>query len=316
MRVLVLGGAGFLGRHVVAALEARGHTAIIGSRRSGPRGLPFGVKPRREWREARFERLTAPDAWAPLLGDVDAVVNCVGVLFERGRATYERVHLVAPAALAAACAHAGLRRLVHVSALGMRRDSSNRFIRSKLRGEKALRLSGVPCTIVRPSLIEGPGGYGSRWIRRVARWPVQPMPENANGRFAVIDVRDVADAIAVLCTQPPPRSVQTIELGGRSAFTLHEYMDMLRQLGGRRRARPLVIPAHVARFIARACDLLHISPFGMATLTLLGADNVPVFNALPRLLVRAPHGIGSALVISSGWAQTREAVSPIGHFEA
>ena len=316
MRVLVLGGAGFIGRHVVAALEARGHTVVVGSRRQGPRHLPPGGKPRREWRVARFEKLTAPDAWAPLLGDIDAVVNCVGILRERGRATFERVHLVAPAALAAACGELNIRRLVHVSALGMRSDATSRFILSKVRGERALRMSGVACTVVRPSLVEGPGGYASRWIRRVARWPVHPRFEEATGRFAVIDVRDVADAIAVLCTEPPPRAARAIELGGRSAFTLNEYLDMLRQLGARRRVRPWRISPGLAATLARVCDFVHVSPFGAAALWLLHHDNIPTFNSLPRLLVRAPHGIGSALIISSGWAQTREAVSPIGFFES
>jgi hypothetical protein len=68
--------------------------------------------------------------------------------------------------------------------------------------------------------------------------------------------------------------------------------------------------------MARTCDLLRLSPFGTAALALLAADNEPSFNALPRLLVRAPHGIGSALIVSSGWAQTREALSPIGYFES
>jgi NADH dehydrogenase len=316
MRVLVLGGAGFLGRHVVAALEARGNTVVIGSRRAGPRHPVSGDRPQREWRVARFERLTSPDAWAPLLGDVDAIVNCVGILRERGRATFERVHLVAPAALAAACSELNIRRLIHVSALGLRRDVASRFMLSKIRGERALRMSGVPCTVVRPSLIEGPGGYPSRWIRRVARWPVQPIPAGAEGRFAVIDVRDVADAIAVLCGEPPPRAARAVEIGGRSAFTLPEYLDMLRQLGGRRRARQVVLSPRASAWLARACDVLHIGPFGAAAAALLQVDNVPAFNALPRLLVRAPHGIGSALIISSGWAQTREAVSPIGFFES
>jgi NADH dehydrogenase len=316
MRVLVLGGAGFLGRHVVAALEARGNTVVIGSRRSGPRRPVDGQRPQREWRVARFERLTSPDAWAPLLGDVDAIVNCVGILRERGRATFERVHLVAPAALAAACNDLNIRRLIHVSALGLRRDTSCRFILSKVRGERALRMSGVPCTVVRPSLIEGPGGYASRWIRRVARWRLHPIPAVGTGGFAVIDVRDVADAIAVLCGEPPPRMARAVELGGRSAFTLAEYLAMLRQLGGRRRARVVTLSPRASLWLARACDLLRLTPYGVAALALLSTDNVPAFNALPRLLVRAPHGIGSALIISSGWAQTREAVSPIGFFES
>jgi NADH dehydrogenase len=187
---------------------------------------------------------------------------------------------------------------------------------SKVRGERVLRMSGVPCTVVRPSLIEGPGGYASRWIRRMARWPVHPLPAEGQGRFAVIDVRDVADAIAVLCGEPPPRAARAVELGGRSAFTLAEYLAMLRQLGGRRRARTLVLSPRSAAWLARACDLLHLSPFGVAALAFLARDNVPSFNSLPRLLVRAPHGIGSALIVSSGWAQTRDAVSPIGYFES
>ena len=144
MRVLVLGGTGFLGRHVVAALDARGHEVIVGGRRPAP--APETSRhdvdaPTR--RVARFEDLTEPSRWIPLIEDVDAVVNCVGILRERGRATFERVHLVAPAALAAACARLRLRRLIHVSALGLRKEAQSRFVSSKLRGEMALAASGV-----------------------------------------------------------------------------------------------------------------------------------------------------------------------------
>src|SRR3954453_20493636 len=115
MRVLVLGGTGFLGRHVVAALDARGHEVIVGSRRHAPADAPPDAPPRRI---ARFEDLTEPARWMPVIDGIDAVINCVGVLRDRGRATYERVHLVAPAALAAACTKMRIRRLIHVSALG------------------------------------------------------------------------------------------------------------------------------------------------------------------------------------------------------
>ncbi len=99
MRVLVLGGAGFIGRHASAALAARGHEVIIGTRRPAraPKRLPPGLHSC-ERREAHLERLTAPEAWEPLLRGVDTVVNAVGILRERGAGTYARVHHLAPAA--------------------------------------------------------------------------------------------------------------------------------------------------------------------------------------------------------------------------
>jgi NADH dehydrogenase len=310
MRVLVLGGTGFLGRHVVAALAARDHVVLIGTRRPARQTAHDDDAPLQ--RLTRFEWLTEPARWEPLLEGVDAVVNCVGILREFGAATYERVHLVAPAALAAACRAARVRRLIHVSALGLRRDARSRFVLSKLRGEIALSRSGMPCTIVRPSLLEGNGGYGSDWLRRMASWPVHCIPHEAVGRIAVVDVRDVADAIAVLCVRATPRRVETVELGGRSAFTLGEYLAMLRQLDGQRRATTVRISPQAARIIARLCDLARVTPFTLGHLELLRRDNLPAMNNLPRLLERPLHGLGSALVTPSGWDTVRHAAWRVG----
>ena len=311
MRVLVLGGTGFLGRHVVAALDARGHDVIIGSRRAEPpdprRRLDYENPPRRV---VRFEDLTEPRRWMPVIEGVDAVINCVGILRERGRATYERVHLVAPAALAAACGKARIRRLIHVSALGLRKEALSRFVSSKLRGEMALAGSGVACIVVRPSLLEGPGGYGSRWIRRLASWPVHVIPADATGRIAVLDVRDAADAIAVLVRRPAPRRAYAVELGGRSNFTIAEYFSMLRQLEGKRHAVRYTLSPALARTLAHACDFLHVTPFSYGHLELLRRDNVPVRNALRRLIERPAHGLGSALAAASGWDSARHAPWP------
>jgi len=103
MRVLVLGGTGFIGRHAAAALAARGHEVSIGTRR--PRRALRKLSPdlaRCELREAHLERLTARAHWHVLLAGCDAVVNAVGILRSRGAETYDRVHHPALAALAAA----------------------------------------------------------------------------------------------------------------------------------------------------------------------------------------------------------------------
>ena len=183
MRVLVLGGAGFIGRHAVAALLRRQHEVIIGSRypERAARRLPVQAH-RCERRTVRFEQLLTADAWQPLLADMDVVVNCVGILRQRGAETYEKVHHIAPAALADACGVAGVRRLVHVSALGLDQHVTSGFLISKRHGEAALRARSFDTIIVRPSLLDGADGYGAHWFRRVARWPVHFVPSSARGR--------------------------------------------------------------------------------------------------------------------------------------
>lgn len=282
MRVLVLGGAGFLGRHVVVALRQRGHAVAVGSRRSaGPEGsLPS--------RAVRFEDCPDPEAFAVHLVDVDAVVNCVGILREVGRATYARVHREAPAALAAACAAAGL-RFVHVSALGLEARARSGFIRSKLEGEAAVRASGADYSIVRPSLLEGEGGFGARWVRAVARWPVHFVPADARGRIAALDVRDAGFAIARLAELPGDEH-REVEIGGMERRTMAGHLAAMRDRPGV--ARVVTIPTFLARAVAHACDVAHFSPFSFGHFELLRHDNVPRPNRLPALLGAPPRYIG------------------------
>ena len=194
MTVLVLGGAGFIGRHAAAALAKRGHAVIIGTRRPSraPRRLPAALHGC-ERREVHLERLASPEAWKPVLRGVDTVINAVGILRSRGAETYERVHHLAPAALAAACAR-GAVRLVHVSALGLRAGARSGFLRSKLAGERAIAACGSNYSIVRPSLLDGEGGYGALWFRRVARWPVHMLPADARGRIDALDAGELGEA--------------------------------------------------------------------------------------------------------------------------
>lgn len=295
-RVLVLGGAGFIGRHAVAALLARGLATEIGSRfpARASRRLPAEAQtcPRRR---IHFEDLLHPDAWAEPLEGIDVVLNCVGILRQRGRETYDRVHHLAPAALAEACRRRGL-RLVHVSALGLEAPARSRFLRSKSAGEAALRRSGANACIVRPSLLDAEaGGYGALWLRRVAGWPVHALPADATGRIAALDVRDLGEALAILA-QHPQLSVDghpdEFELGGDQALPLRDYLAQLRRMHSPRPAWYLPVPGWLARLGSHACDLLHVTPFSFGHWELLQRDNCPRENHLAQLLGRAPRRIG------------------------
>ena len=287
MRALVLGGRGFLGRSVAAALAAKGHGVEVGSRSLRRTGFGFRVRP------TRFEEHLTPEAWQRAIEGVDVVVNCVGILRQRGRETIDRIHHHAPAALASACARSGL-RFVHVSALGLSLAARSRFITSKLRGEEAIRASGADCTIVRPSLLEGEGGFGTRWLHAMALLPVHCVPADAAGRIAVLHVDDAGMAIARLC-ELPGRDHPEAELGGSDWRTLAGHLATLR--GG---PVPVVpVPAAVARIASHVCDLAHWSPFSFGHLELLRHDNVPRRDDLALLLGRAPRRVTAVRAAAS-----------------
>jgi uncharacterized protein YbjT (DUF2867 family) len=294
MRVMVLGGTGFVGRHAAAALRERGHAVVIGTRhpKRALARLPAGLRDC-ELRETHFESLTTRYIWKPLLNDVDAVVNAVGILRERGSETYDRVHNMAPAALGEACARLGL-RLVHVSALGLRPGARSRFLRSKLIAERKIAASGADYSIVRPALLDGAGGFGADWIRRVASWPVHLYPSDARGRFAPLDVRDLGDALAVLCERGG-EGRREVELAGSARRTMAEHLAALRALHHERPALRLPIPTLLARLGSHLCDLLHASPLCPGALELMRRDNLPRQNLLQALIGRAPRPVGRDL---------------------
>ena len=305
-RVLVLGGAGFIGRHVVEALAQRGCRVSIGSRHPGRRQRAAGAG--FAYRGIRMERMLAADDWHAELDAVDAVVNCVGILRERGRETYDRVHHRAPAALAAACRVRGI-RLVHVSALGFDEALRSRFLHSKHDGELALRASGADWHIVRPSLLDGEGGTGgARWIRRVARWPVHPLPRGATGRIAVLDARDLGEAIATLAVDGAGEREH--DLGGTHSRTLAEHLGAMRALHTPRPARVVRLPDWLARATAHLCDLLHWTPFSYGHWELLQRDNAPRDNRLPALLGRTPRTVGATVAPPALAPEPRRARTP------
>jgi NADH dehydrogenase len=295
--VLVLGGSGFIGRHAVEALRNGRCEVVIGSRHPLRIDdlLPSNAQ-RCPRRTARLEDLTSPKEWGALLTGIDVVINCVGILRQRGRETYDRVHHRAPAALAEACRLRNI-RVIHISALGLSPDSRSRFLRSKLAGERALKASGADWSIVRPSLLDGEGGYGAKWLRFLARMPIHPLPADAIGRIAALDVRDLGEALAAIALQPRDidqgSASREFELGGDDRRTLGEYVAAIRRLGTDNKAWSLRVPGLLARAGSHLCDLLHWSPFSFGHWELLRHDNCPAPNRLPELLGRPPRTVGA-----------------------
>ena len=297
--VLVLGGAGFIGRHTVAALLDVGVRVVIGTRFPGPLGKrmpPHSAAPEAEQREVRMEQLGESWNWNDLIGDVDAVVNCVGILRQRRRETYDAVHNRAPTALAEACKNQR-KRFVHISALGLDGLARSRFLTSKLAGENGIQKHGDDWVIARPSLLDGVGGFGAAWIRGIARLPVFVAPADAKGNIAALDVGDLGEALACLALEDAESlelgQSRVFELGGTESWEFRDYVFALRQTYTDTRSLCVPIPGFLARLGAHICDLFHITPFSFGHWELLQRNNVPKDNKLPRLLRRPPVSVVS-----------------------
>lgn len=289
MRVLVLGGKGFIGRYAVKALVARGIEVMIGTRHA--RISHSGSPPEREIR--LHERTNSSD-WNAAAEEFDVIVNCAGILRARWRETFDAVYRQAPIAIATACA-ANKTRLIHVTALGLHAAASSGFITAKLAGEIGIATANPSACIVRPSLLDGMDGFGARWLRRVAQWPVHFVPSDARGKLAPLDVSELGEAIAALCVCDVRELPTSVELGGETQFTMAEYLHALR-----RRAQPAIsvtVPSWLVRCVAHVFDVLHFTPLSWGHQELMRRDNVPRATdafALRRWLGRAPLHVATS----------------------
>lgn len=299
-KIMVLGGAGFIGRHAVAALLKQNYQVIVGSRH--PKRIEKRLKEPAhncERRQIRFEQMAYAEQWRSSLQDVDAVINCVGILRERRKETYEAVHLHAPMALAQACKQKNI-RFIHVSALGLNHDHRSGFLRSKFKAEQLLGMSGADYCLVRPSLLDGCGGFGANWIRRLAHLPVHLLPSKATGKIAALDVEDLGEALANLVEFSIAANVRPdqreFDLGGLQLRDIATYMQAMRMNHANEPARCIRVPGLLARIGSHICDALHFSPFSFGHWELLQYDNIPRVNRLPELLGRAPRLVGASIL--------------------
>src|SRR4051812_32405997 len=182
-RVLLLGASGFIGRRLLDALVAAGHDVTCGARRV--QSLP-GCR----CIEVDYTRDHALEDWLPRLAGIDVVVNAVGILRETRNASFDALHVAAPVALFNACARAGVRKVVQISALGADEAAESRYHRSKRKADDALAALDVPWVIVQPSLVFGIGGTSAALFSRLAALPLIPVPGRGEQQVQPVHVDD------------------------------------------------------------------------------------------------------------------------------
>ena len=271
-RVLVLGGSGFVGRHVCEKLARLGWHITVPTRRAVNaacvQSLPgLTVIEASVHKEADLARL---------MPGHDAVVNLVAVL-HGSEERFENVHVDLPGKIASAMQKAGVPRLVHVSALGADPQGPSMYQRSKARGETVLHNAGLQLTVLRPSVIFGAEDkFLNLFADLQAVAPFMPLAGSGT-RFAPVWVADVASAVAV-CLQKPDTIGQTYELCGPDVLTLGELVKRAGQWAGvnHGRGRPVIgLPMWVGWLQAAAMELAPGEPLmSRDNLASMKVDNV------------------------------------------
>ncbi|WP_295190281.1 SDR family oxidoreductase [uncultured Brevundimonas sp.] len=251
--MLVLGANGFIGSHVAAALSSAGWSVRAGARRIIE---PARRAPTFDWVVADFAKLTTPQAWAPLLAGVEAVVNCVGVLQDGAGDSTRAAHVDGPHALIAACEAAGVRRLVHISAVGADDGAGTDDARTKAETERMIEASGLDWLILRPSLVVDRAAFGGTGlIRALAAFPLFSPVVGGDQIFRPIPLGDLSAAV-VAALKPAAPSRQTLDMSGPEPVTMTETVRLYRGWMGLKPAPVVRVPRVMAAPALAIGDLL------------------------------------------------------------
>jgi NADH dehydrogenase len=282
--VLVLGGSGFVGRHVVGALARQAKRVVVPTRRREI-SRHLILLPTVDVVEADVHD---PSALAGLVAGSSAVVNAVGILNESGRDTFERAHVALARSLVAACRAAGVRRLVQVSALNADPDGPSLYQRSKGAAEAAIAASGLDWTILQPSVIFGPEDRFLNLFAKLLRAaPLVPLA-GAGTRFQPVHVGDVAHCV-VGALDLPATIGRKYPLCGPDVYTLAELVRFVGKVTGNERP-VLALPPALGRMQARLLELAPGKPMTRDNLRSMEVDSVcecgfpPEFGISPASL--------------------------------
>jgi uncharacterized protein YbjT (DUF2867 family) len=242
--VLVIGATGLIGSAIVGRLKAEGARVAVIARTSGSAARRLSAD---HIHLLDLRNAVRAGDWEPYLQGIDAVINCAGVLQDSGRDSIRAVHVDAPSALFEACARAGVRRIIHFSAMGADKGALSNFSHTKADAEALLQRSELDWVIVRPSVVVGRAAYGgSALFRGLAALPWLPRIVDA-GELSIVQLDDVVDTVTTLLRDDAPRRI-ALDLAGPERQSFEKVVACYRAWLGWGPARLVSLPGPLMAF--------------------------------------------------------------------
>ena len=275
--IFIAGASGFVGGHLVDYLLAKGHRVkCLARSESAKKSLSA------KGAEVISGDITHPETLTNILSPEDFVVHLVGIIEERGGATFEAVHHKGTANLVAEAKYAGVKHFFYQSALGADKASWSAYLKTKAEAEEIVKQSGLSYTIFRPSLIIGPwDGFTKKLVEMLKLSPVLPIPGEGKAKFQPVYIKDWLVCIGKVIENPEAYAA-TYEIGGPEHLTYLDIVEKLSKAMGHNRPA-FKIPMGLMRLGASIFEkVLAAPPVTSDQLRLLEQDNICDPNALEK----------------------------------
>ncbi|MGE0239046.1 MAG: complex I NDUFA9 subunit family protein [Parvibaculaceae bacterium] len=276
--ITLIGGSGFVGRHIVRSLAKRGYRIRVACRRPDlaghvqPLGVPGQIMPVQA--NVRY-----PDSLAAVSDGAHAVVNLTGVLYSAGAQSFDAIHVFGAEAAARAAKAAKAKLFIQMSALGADARSTSDYAKSKAEGEARARANFQGAIVLRPSIVFGPEDDFFNRFAAMARFsPALPLIGGGETKFQPVFVGDIAQAVTQLI-DAGIASGRTYEFGGPEVMSFRQLLEFTLKTVGRKRLL-VPLPWPVARIQAMILELLPKPLLTTDQVELLKRDNVVSQDAI------------------------------------
>jgi uncharacterized protein YbjT (DUF2867 family) len=305
MVILITGATGFIGRHLVNALQNTDHIVWCAVRNIDEAKKVF---PQANCFSADFTQDFNVNIWLRRMRrigvNIDVVINTVGIIAENNQQNFSTLHTKTPQALFAACSEAGVKKIIQISALGADDDAQSKFHRSKKEADDFLRLLPIQSIILHPSLVFGMDGASTRLFLHLARLPVLFLPDNGRQWIQPVHIHDVVQAVVNLIHDRTGNHSVTIPVVGPHAVRLYEYLDTLRLAMGFKHGVSFKLPEWIINLSEK---IPGISQFlDRETLAMLNRGNTADSSIFKTALHRPPRAISQFISYHEGKKLARD----------
>lgn len=291
MRILVTGAQGFLGSHVVKKLLLDGHT-VFGTTHKNI----MATVPNLFYINADFNYEINVNSWIQDLQKIDVIINCIGIIKESKHNKFINVHQKAPISLFKAAEEVGVKRIIHISALGVDDHPETNYQKTKKACEEFIinKLNKIEWFIIRPSVIFGFEAPAIQMLSGLANLPVIGLPFKGTQLLQPVDVNDLSSAIVKLINPALPAN-QVFDVGGKFNHSYKEILFYLREYFQIKNKAAINIPDFWINFITKLTLKIAPNSFLGTTLPQLSKDSITKDDSFWKLTSTDPRDLNDIL---------------------